>query len=164
MMQDRKGNMKKIRPRNVSPFQQMENKKGRKSDDITIDHEKKRLELPRFNEGLFCDHDNMKYTSTGHIDDDNYIQEVNYRGVYRQTILKILHYEESAKRKAEYVECNVEKQTKTREELCEKRNRFRRFVMEHEVFVQIIIFLPLTLMAFYIVVVEKTPLFRVVDK
>ena len=88
----------------------------------------------------------------------------NSKEIYRQIIFDIYKEEERMKKEKEINLKNIEIPP---EEEVGTKNIFSRLIFylstEHEVLLQVILFLPLTLMALYIVVVEGGSLFRVVD-
>ena len=127
---------------------------------------KKRVIAPRVKGGAFRDqqeHNKGFGTSWGVGEGGEYVEDIDYREVYRQTLLKIHQYEENLKvgqeykQHRDYYEQGMKRKKKKNEE--EEKGKWTLFIMEHEILVQVIIFLPLTLMALYIAVIEKGPLF-----
>ena len=91
--------------------------------------------------------------------ENNESSDLNYKELYRKTLQEVYQYEEIKKRKS-----NENVQIHSLQENENKLiNLILYFAMEHETLVEIILLLPLTIMAFYIVVIEKGSLFQFIE-
>ena len=84
--------------------------------------------------------------------------ELSYKELYRKTLQGLYQYDEKqiGKRKSnEIVQIHCPQ---------ENENKLIYFAIEHETLVEIILLLPLTLMAFYIVVIEKGSLYQFIEQ
>ena len=94
--------------------------------------------------------------------------ELNYKDLYRRSLLEIKDYEEKRKEKTKHdvnkqmVKCNQNDEHSSRRENGNKLSRFIIYLAtDHETLLQILLLLPLILMSLYILVIEKGTLFRV---